>query len=162
MFENIFFNPASLAFTEMLIEATTAVSNISTEAFVQLYADAGRKLLILDVRAPEEYSLSHIRLARQVDPEITTDEFMKRFRHDLEGKTVVLYCSVGQRSSLLLRRIREVCLESGAEDLHNLKGGIFRWYNEGYPVVNSEGETDDIHPFNPLWGLLVKKRGSQG
>jgi hypothetical protein len=40
----------------------------------------------------------------------------------------------------------------------NLRGGIFRWYNEGKPVVDASGMTDDIHKFDPIWGMMVERR----
>jgi len=40
----------------------------------------------------------------------------------------------------------------------NLKGGIFRWYNEHHPIINDDGETNEIHPGNESWADLINKR----
>ncbi|MCF8063345.1 MAG: hypothetical protein K9M82_12565 [Deltaproteobacteria bacterium] len=54
--------------------------------------------------------------------------------------------------------IRVEALAAGALSVLNLRGGLFRWYNEGHPVVDAQGETDDIYPFGPDWEHLVEKR----
>ncbi|NTV99093.1 MAG: rhodanese-like domain-containing protein, partial [Chlorobiaceae bacterium] len=76
----------------------------------------------------------------------------------LAGRDIVFYCSVGQRSSELLARLESVCVKSGAKSCRNLRGGIFRWYNEGKPVVDAGGMTDDIHGYDPIWGMMLERR----
>ena len=91
-------------------------------------------------------------------PQTATDDFIRENGEMIRGKTAVFYCSVGQRSSDFLNRVYKACKTAGAKECHNLRGGIFRWYNEGRPVVNGNGETDDIHGYNPLWGMMIEKR----
>ena len=114
--------------------------------------------LIFDTRPLKEFRVGHINKAIQVDPDINSDDFLSQYGEDLAGKHILFYCSVGKRSSILLERVEEAALKSGALSLANIRGGIFRWYNEGFAVVNSGGETDEIHPYDRFWGRLVNKR----
>ena len=36
----------------------------------------------------------------------------------------------------------------GFKNVVNLYGGIFEWVNSGYPVYDSKGETEKIHPYD--------------
>jgi len=35
---------------------------------------------------------------------------------------------------------------------------LFGWHNEGRPVVNAGGTTDNVHPYNKEWGQLVTRQ----
>ena len=70
--------------------------------------------------------------------------------------TVVCYCSVGYRSSLVAQRLyrhykehRETC-----PPLHNLEGGLFQWANEGRPLAIS----NTVHPYSSAWGILLDSK----
>lgn len=114
--------------------------------------------LLFDTRSSEEYSTSHLRGAIQVDPEITPQDFLQQFGERISGKKLIFYCSVGKRSSKVIQRLQSVLQQKEAASAANLRGGIFRWYNQGYSVYNSGGETDQIHPYDQFWGRLVHKR----
>ncbi|CAL4179440.1 unnamed protein product, partial [Meganyctiphanes norvegica] len=73
----------------------------------------------------------------------------------------VCYCALGYRSSQLARKI-QVALNS--ENLmqkafvHNLEGSIFKWANEGRPMINNDGNsTKFCHPYNTVFGLTLNK-----
>ena len=40
----------------------------------------------------------------------------------------------------------------------NLSGSIFAWVNQGNPVVNKQGPTRFVHPYNRHWGQLLDKK----
>jgi len=113
-------------------------------------------LLVLDVREANEFSVSHIPGAVRVDPGISERDFMARFGSALQGRTVVLYCSVGVRSSRLGLRIAASARAAGASDVQNLRGGIFGWANRGLPLVDQSGGTSAVHPYNRSWGRYVE------
>lgn len=106
--------------------------------------------LILDVREAKEFKVSHLADAQNVDPDSKPS--------DLEAKTatnrpVVVYCSVGYRSSALAQRL----IKSGYTNVYNLEGSIFQWANEGHEVVNEKQEAvKKVHPYNKRWGVLLK------
>jgi rhodanese-related sulfurtransferase len=154
------FGQVSLWLLEKRIALKYDVQNITAE---ELHRKLSSKepggILIFDTRQKEEYDTSRIQKAIHVGPDMSTDVFIENQGHRIKGKILIFYCSVGVRSSMFIERVRERALKEGAVFLANLRGGIVRWYNDGYPVLNGEGETDDIHPFDDSWGRFVKPRG---
>jgi rhodanese-related sulfurtransferase len=115
-----------------------------------------KRVVIFDVREVGEFDMSHLKGAVRVDPDVGPDAFLKQHGELLKDRTAVFYCSVGYRSSLLVERLVDATGDS--TNLVNLRGGIFKWYNEGLAVYDSAGVTDEIHPFSAVWGRLLEKR----
>lgn len=117
--------------------------------------------LIFDVREAEEFAVSHINGAFRIDPDTELAEFSERYADRVAGKTVVFYCSVGRRSSDLLRKLSPMLETNGAIAAYNLVGGIFRWRNEQRPLVDlRKEETQLVHPYNFYWGRLIDDRSA--
>ena len=109
-----------------------------------------RAPVLLDVRAPVEFEVSHLAGARFVAPDsVATAEFPDLDRN----QPVVVYCSVGGRSE----RLGERLLALGFRDVRNLYGGLFEWVNEGHPVVNTAGPTANVHPYSLLWSPWLRR-----
>jgi len=107
-----------------------------------------RPLVLLDVRRPDEYAVSHLAGARNVSPDAPASVLAGVSRN----ARVVAYCSVGWRSSAFADRLRK----AGYADVSNLDGSIFRWANEGRPVVDDSGRAvRAVHPYDRLWGRLL-------
>lgn len=106
--------------------------------------------LLLDVRAKEEYEVSHLK-----DAVIAASE--KEALEALEGvpadRSVVLYCSVGYRSSEMAAFLQK----RGFDKVYNLEGSIFAWANEGKPVYRGSERVQVVHPYDRVWGKLLKK-----
>lgn len=115
----------------------------------------GEDVIILDVRDKSEFNVSRIPGAVHVEPGISTREFRTRFRDVLAGKTVLLYCSVGVRSSRLAQRIEAVAREAGAKGAYNLRGGVFAWHNYGKQLAEDRGGTDLVHPYGTSWSRYL-------
>lgn len=141
----------------MMIERTHRVENLATDELAAMLAGPEPPLLF-DIRTAGEYGKSRIATAVRLDPDTGPDEFASRYAALLKGRDIVFYCSVGQRSSELLKRVESACGKAGAKSCRNLRGGIFRWYNEGKPVVDESGMTDDIHGHDPVWDMMVERR----
>ena len=141
----------------LMIERTRRVEHLGSDELAALLAGSEAPLLF-DVRTAEEYEKSHIATAVRLDPDIGSDAFKARYGSLFAGRDLVFYCSVGQRSSELLERVESACGKARAKSCRNLRGGIFRWYNEGRPVVDASGLTDDIHSYDPIWGMMVERR----
>jgi len=120
--------------------------------------DGGADVLLLDVRELEEFQVSRIEGAERVDPGISTSTFLKTYGERAAGKHVVLYCSVGVRSSKLAARVQDQLRTVGALSVSNLEGGIFRWHNEQRPLSDDNGETQLVHKYDAQWGRLVERQ----
>ena len=145
----------------IVIERAHQVENLGSDELAGILAGADAPL-VFDVRSVEEYEKSFIASALRVDPEIGAGDFAARFGDLLGGRDLVFYCSIGQRSSDVLERVGSVCGKAGAKSWRNLRGGIFRWYNEGRAVVDASGLTDDIDGHDPIWGMMVEWRRYRG
>ncbi|MEM9597121.1 MAG: rhodanese-like domain-containing protein [Acidobacteriota bacterium] len=108
--------------------------------------------LLLDVRRPEEYAVSHLPGALRVDP---GDPNPALPPGTPRNAPIVVYCSVGYRSSKLARTLQE----GGYSNVANLEGSIFEWAAEGHPMVRTEDGTvvtaHRVHPYSRAWAWLV-------
>ena len=143
--------------TIMMIERTHRVENLATDELAAMLAGPEPPLLF-DVRNVEEYEKSRISNALRLDPATGPDDFVARYATLVTGRDLVFYCSIGQRSTELLKRVEGACKKAKAKSCRNLRGGIFRWYNEGKPVMDALGMTDDIHGYDPIWAVMVERR----
>ena len=130
-------------------EAFPDVPAIDTAALSELMQDPTRPLVLLDVREPDEFAVSHLRGAVRVR---SPDHAAELLRGVGERATVVAYCSVGYRSARLAAELRE----RGLADVHNLDGSIFRWANEDRPLFRGHTPVRHVHPFDETWGVLLQ------
>ena len=123
------------------------VPRIQTNGLAGWLADRQRpEPVLLDVREPTEFAVSHLADARQVEP--GADPGTLRLPKD---QPIVTYCSVGYRSADFAQRLRR----AGYTNVHNLEGSIFQWANEGRPLVQDGHGAARVHPYNKIWGLLL-------
>jgi rhodanese-related sulfurtransferase len=126
------------------------VPTITTDSLAKrLDNSSAPRPLLLDARTPEEYAVSHLPEARRVDPEATTFPALDTLSR---STPVVVYCSVGYRSARIASRLRE-----NGFDAVNLQGSIFRWANEGRPVVRDGTPVRAVHPYDKTWGRLLNE-----
>lgn len=152
------YQPGDLAKVEGMVRSGYAdVAQLPAEKLAELVG-RGDSLLILDVREEEEHRVSHIAGAIRVDPGIWSSTFLSRLGQVAKGKKVVLYCSVGVRSSKLAGRVQEGLMAAGATGVYNLAGGIFRWHNEQRSLVDDKGPTPLVHPYDANWGGLLLRQ----
>lgn len=127
-------------------------------------APGGVRPLLLDARTPEEHAVSHLPGARST-PDLATAldvlEEMGRAPSSQaggEGAAIVVYCSVGWRSSDLVQQLRDRGVDNrwNVGNLWNLEGSIFRWANEGRPVVRNGQPVRQVHPFDDRWGRFLE------
>lgn len=115
-------------------------------------------LLLVDVREADEFAVSRLKGALRLDPNASVSGARLLLSEPARGRMVVLYCSVGQRSSAMARRVQRLLIADGALSIVNLSGGIFAWHNAGLPLVNGRGATRYVHPYNAEWGRLLLHR----
>jgi rhodanese-related sulfurtransferase len=119
---------------------------------------AGERILLLDVREPDEYAQSRIPGALRVSPGAPAEAVLVEHGTRMAGATVVLYCAVGWRSGLMVQGIRQAAAQAPAAALFNLRGGIFRWHAEARPLEFGPGAAG-VHPFDSAWGRLLARIG---
>lgn len=104
--------------------------------------------LLIDVRTRQEYQVSHLPGAVWGEGPRQLENILKeRTKHDV----IVLYCSVGVRSSRAAARL----IKSGYRRVFNLQGSIFQWANERRPVLRDGKPVDVVHPYDERWGVLL-------
>ncbi len=128
------------------------VSQISPDT-LQSWLDKSpqrENLLLFDAREPEEYAVSHLQGAQ---PAPSKDEALKALQGVPADQRIVLYCSVGYRSS----ELAQFLMKKGYTGIYNLEGSIFAWANEGRPVYRGKERVKVVHPYDKIWGRLLKE-----
>jgi glyoxylase-like metal-dependent hydrolase (beta-lactamase superfamily II)/rhodanese-related sulfurtransferase len=87
------------------------------------------ELTILDVRSPEELQGPDGCIAGSLN--IPLPELEQRRREIPAGSPVVVVCHSGSRSALATQQL----LKAGLSEVANLRGGLSRWSDEGYPLA---------------------------
>lgn len=132
------------------------VRQITLQAFDQLRARPGQ-VVVIDVREPAEFAVSRIAGAVRVDPEATAEQAKRVIGPPRADRTVVLYCTIGFRSSRLAQRIQSAYRGAGAPTVVSLRGGIIAWSNAGRALVNDAGATVYVHPYDDRRRLLLAR-----
>lgn len=108
--------------------------------------DGTVKMVLIDVREPDEFAVSHLAGAiRRTDPntiDLPKDQF------------IVVYCSVGLRSAGFASRL----MRRGYTNVLNLQESIFGWANRGFPVYQGKQQVHAVHPYNRRWGVLLNSK----
>jgi rhodanese-related sulfurtransferase len=107
-----------------------------------------KELVLLDVRTPEEQQVSHLRDAQHLDARNPGIEALAI----PPSATVVVYCSIGYRSAVIIEELQQ----AGIQNVYNLEGGLFDWANQNRPIYRGTNRVHEVHPFNHIWGLLLR------
>lgn len=127
------------------------VVQLSTDSLAQWLATPNAtQPLLIDIREKKEYEVSHLAGAIHMDPDTRKFKALKGLDKDTP---IVVYCSVGYRSSKMAEKLEK----AGFSNVANLEGSIFTWANEGHPVMRGEEEVKAVHPYNRVWGMLLNK-----
>lgn len=105
--------------------------------------------LLVDFRPPAQFARSHIDGAVNVDPAAPD---ITGLRSVTRQTPMVVYDGPGLIGAALVSALEA----EGFERVSNLEGGLFRWANEGYPLVDESGPTTIVHPIDFWWGRLLK------
>lgn len=130
-------------------EAFPDVSHLTTRQLAEMRS-RGEPVLLLDAREPEEFQVSHIDGAVRAT---TVGTALNAIQADSRQPTVVVYCSVGYRSSKLVSRLKA----RGVENVFNLEGSLFQWANEGRPLARADEPATRVHPYDDDWGELLNE-----
>jgi rhodanese-related sulfurtransferase len=114
----------------------------------QLKLSESERPVLIDVRSRNEFAVSHLPGAVQAQ---SAREIKTAVRDVPATRPIVLYCSVGLRSS----EAAQALLDSGRTNVFNLRGSIFLWANEGRVTVSNGTPVTVVHPYNERWGRLL-------
>ena len=113
--------------------------------------DAHEPVLLIDTRAKDEYLVSHLPGAVWAE---SPAQLRAAVRNAPATQLIVLYCSVGVRSS----KAAALLMRDGGHTVANLRGSIFQWANEGRALEAEGRPTLQVHPYNRVWGQLLEPR----
>ncbi|WP_199339456.1 rhodanese-like domain-containing protein [Nostoc sp. FACHB-892] len=151
--ERVFLQVRSLTFNflKLLIRLQFPnVEEITSKELAQLLLDSAKpRPLVLDARSQAEYAVSHIETAAHINA-LSPD--LRELSIVSKGRPIVLYCAVGYRSAKLAQQLDK----AGMKCIYNLSGGIFEWANEGRLIFRDKQPTQLVHPYNAIWGKLLK------
>ena len=112
--------------------------------------ERGEPVLLLDARTAAEFRTSHLAGATRTP---TVRSALNAIQGAPPQPIVVVYCSVGYRSSRLVSRLQA----RGVEKVFNLEGSLFRWANEGRSLVRGSATVTTVHPYDDEWGALLEE-----
>ncbi len=141
----------ALNFCKLLIRLKFPhIRQISTKDFAQWLLNSTKtQPLVIDARSQAEYEVSHLKAAVHIDP-IAPD--LEPLSEVVKNTPIVVYCSIGYRSATIAQQLQQ----EGFTRVFNLSGGLFQWANEGRLMFQNEEATQCIHPYNAMWGKLLK------
>ena len=95
-------------------------------------ADHRDQLTILDVRTAEEVHGPDGRIGGSLS--IPLPDLEQRLAEITRAKPVVVVCHAGSRSALATQQL----IKAGLPQVANLRGGLHRWTQEGYPLAGAD------------------------
>ena len=131
--------------------ADGSIEYISTDELAKLIA-TDQNIQLLDTRSQDEFDVSFIENAVHVGyEEFEVEQYEDQLNKD---QPVVVYCSIGVRSE----KIGEKLKAAGFKNIKNLRGGIFKWFNEARTIVDQTNQaTDSIHGYDSTWSQYLKR-----
>lgn len=129
--------PVETIDAEQLHQILKEQASLETHAAEEGEEKPSAEFVIVDVRSPDEQSVSMI-------PGAITDQQFETNRKQYEGRTVIAYCTIGVRSEHYAREL----IASGQHAL-NFKGSILGWCEANYPLVTPDGTpTQRVHTYS--------------
>jgi phage shock protein E len=105
---------------------TNSVSHVNAQQAQKLIAD--KKIVVLDIRTPEEFAAGRIAGATNIN--FRAADFAQRLAGLDKSQTYVVHCATGNRSTQALPTFDKLQFKS----LYHLDGGIKGWDKAGLPV----------------------------
>ena len=124
----------------MLALASVQAGNESTVAKIdvnsaQEYVAQHENAVIMDVRTPVEYEMSHITGAMNVN--VQNDDFVSMVAGLDKDKTYLVHCTRNPADGRSARAL-ETLQELGFRNLYNLEGGYIAWKEAELPLTEAD------------------------
>ena len=116
--------------------------DVSVEELMSMKAKA--EIVLVDRRERKEQEVSML-------PDAITSEQFERDSGSFKDKTIVVYCTIGNRSGYYARELIQKGLNA-----YNLKGGILAWIHAKQKLVSRGKETRQVHVYGRRWNLAPK------
>jgi phage shock protein E len=106
--------------------AVASVQHVNAEQAQKLVAD--KKVVVLDLRTPEEFEVGRIAGATNIN--FFATDFERQLATLDKSKTYLVHCASGNRSTQALPLFKKLQFRS----LYHLDGGFKSWQKAGLPV----------------------------
>ena len=124
------------------------IRQLSTTDLAQWLNSNQTNPLLLDARTEAEYRVSHLHNAQLVADNLEDTIALKEVKF---STPIVIYCSVGYRSAAIARQLQSL----GYQNVFNLSGSIFQWFNEDRALYRQGQPTNRVHPYQKFWQFLL-------
>ena len=139
--------------------AQFGVQEITARELIRRQA-RGENLRLLDIRTPQEQSVSRIPGALPLQPDTDLAIYLaRRSPEKTAPELTIAYCTGGYRSARSIARAREQAKDAGGlERLVNLRGGAIAYANQGGEFVEPvrHEPTRKIHGYNAQWAAFIQ------
>jgi rhodanese-related sulfurtransferase len=115
---------------------------ITAKKLISQLKEKQSKIVIVDVRTPEEQAVS------MIPNSISKKEFEKR-KNEFKNRTIVPYCTIGYRSAIYTKK-----LQAQGHKAFNLEGSLLKWVRHGGTVEKGGKPTNKVHVYGKTWDLL--------
>ena len=113
--------------------ARAHITEVSAQQ-VKADMDAGKQVILLDVRDSEEFDAGHLPKAVHISKGLL--EFKVGRMLPDKNSNIVVYCRSDARSAM----VTAVMQEMGYTNVKNMQGAFKAWGLAGYPIYNRHGE----------------------
>jgi rhodanese-related sulfurtransferase len=123
----------SLAAGAPLLAGSQSIDVTVQQARELVQQRAGQKdFVILDVRTPEEFADGH--LSGAVNVNLLAPDFTARLGALNRGKTYLVYCRTGHRSTQAVQAMLRLRFRS----VYNMAEGIVGWQKRGFSIARTQ------------------------
>ncbi|CBW27093.1 hypothetical protein BMS_2293 [Halobacteriovorax marinus SJ] len=123
---------------ETVAKQYSDIPHLSIEQMQSLEKDT---YILVDIRSLPEIEISYI-------PNSLTQKKFEQELPNFQGKKVIVYSTLGPRSSKYVRLLREKKI-----DAYNLKEGILGWAHRKLPLLENGKETLRLHVYTDAYNF---------
>jgi rhodanese-related sulfurtransferase len=127
--------PGTFAFSLADLTGNITVINYRQTSYREVTSNEAAKLiqaeqpLILDVRTPNEYNRGHLPNSVLIPVQELQNRHKELGIH--KDREILIYCATGNRSTVASK----ILIDNGFKHIVNMRGGIYDWSKNKYPVV---------------------------